>query len=174
MARLRRFGVSIETNLLKEFDSLIEKKGYANRSDALRMLIHSHLLETRIKESPDAEVIATVTLVYDHSSGDLPARLTDIQHRFHQSIVSTLHVHFDEHNCLEVLVVRGALKAVRSISDSLCGNRGVRHGKLVINAGVDPRPHRHPLHPHLPHPHLPHPHLRAGASKASPASQSKA
>ena len=147
MAGLRRFGVSIEKTLLNEFDKLIEKKGYANRSDALRVLIHSHLLETRILENPDMEVIATVTLVYDHSSGDLPTKLTEIQHRCHQSIVSTLHVHFDEHNCLEVLVVRGALNAVRGISDSLCGTRGVRQGKLVINAGGDPSPHRHPLHP---------------------------
>jgi CopG family nickel-responsive transcriptional regulator len=147
MATLRRFGVSIEKTLLKEFDRLIEKKGYANRSDALRVLIHSHLLETRIQESPDAEVIATITLVYDHSRGDLPTTLTEIQHRCHQSIVSTLHVHFDAHNCLEVLVVRGGVKAVRSISDSLTGTRGVRHGKLVINAGVEPRPHRHPVRP---------------------------
>jgi CopG family nickel-responsive transcriptional regulator len=136
MGNLRRFGVSIEKILLKEFDGLIEKKGYANRSDALRALIRSILLETRTQESPNMEVIGTITLVYDHGSGDLPTRLTDIQHRYHQSIVSTLHVHFDEHNCLEVLVVRGAQKVVRGISDSLIGTRGVRQGKLVINAGV--------------------------------------
>jgi CopG family nickel-responsive transcriptional regulator len=136
MENLRRFGVSIEKTLLKEFDGLIEKKGYANRSDALRTLIRSVLLETRTQESPDMEVIGTITLVYDHSDGDLPTRLTDIQHRYHQSIVSTLHVHFDEHNCLEVLVVRGGQKVVRGISDSLIGTRGVRQGKLVINAGV--------------------------------------
>jgi len=136
MARLRRFGVSIEKSLLKDFDGLIEKKGYANRSDALRALIRSHLLDTRTQESPDMEVIATMTLVYDHGDGDLPTRLTEIQHRYHQFIVSTLHVHFDAHNCLEVLVVRGGLRAVRSISDSLIGTRGVRHGQLVINAGI--------------------------------------
>lgn len=137
MGNLRRFGVSIEKTLLKEFDGLIEKKGYANRSDALRALIRSILLETRTQESPDMEVIGTITLVYDHSAGDLPVRLTDIQHRYHKSIVSTLHVHFDEHNCLEVLVVRGAQKVVRGISNSLIGTRGVQQGKLVINAGVE-------------------------------------
>jgi CopG family nickel-responsive transcriptional regulator len=143
MAALRRFGVSIERDLLRQFDGLIEKKGYANRSDALRALIRSHLLETRLQESPGMEVIGTITLVYDHGSGDLPTRLTELQHRRHGSIVSTLHVHFDAHNCLEVLVVRGRLAAVRSISDSLCGTRGVRQGKLVINAAVGPGPHRH-------------------------------
>lgn len=148
MRNLRRFGVSIEKTLLKEFDGLIEKKGYANRSDALRALIRSILLETRTQESPDMEVIGTITLVYDHRSGDLPTRLTDIQHRYHQSIVSTLHVHFDEHNCLEVLVVRGGQKVVRGIADSLIGTRGVRQGKMVINAGVETNGHHVARHMH--------------------------
>ncbi len=143
MAELRRFGVSIEKDLLKEFDVLIGKRGYANRSDALRALIRSALLETSTREAPDMEVIATVALVYDHGAGDLPSRLTDIQHRAHQSIVSTLHVHIDEHNCLEVLVVRGMLKEVRGIADSLIGTRGVRQGKLLINAGTFGNGHRH-------------------------------
>ena len=143
MADLRRFGVSIEKDLLKEFDVLIAKKGYANRSDALRALIRSAMLETRTQETPAMEVIATITLVYDHSSGDLPTRLTEIQHRYHQTIVSTLHVHFDQHNCLEVLVVRGTLKTARSIADSLIGTRGVQQGKLVINAGAPRDGHSH-------------------------------
>jgi len=136
MGDLRRFGVSIEKTLLKEFDGYLKKKGYANRSDALRALIRSVLLETRTQESPEMEVVGTITLVYDHRTGELLSRLTDIQHRYHQSIVSTLHVHFDEHNCLEVLAVRGAQNVVRGIADSLIGTRGVRQGKLVINAGV--------------------------------------
>ncbi len=146
MAELRRFGVSIEKELLKEFDLLIGKKGYANRSDALRALIRSNLLEERTRETPDMEVIATIALVYDHGAGDLPTRLTDIQHRWHQTIVSTLHVHFDQHNCLEVLVVRGMLKAVRSIADSIIGTRGVRQGKLLINAATRSDGHGHSHH----------------------------
>ena len=136
MGNLRRFGVSIEKTLLKDFDGFLKKKGYANRSDALRALIRSVLLETQMQESPDLEVIGTITLVYDHRTGDLLSRLTDIQHRYHQSVVSTLHVHFDQHNCLEVLAVRGGQKVVQSIADSLIGTRGVRQGKLVISAGV--------------------------------------
>ncbi len=142
MANLLRFGVSIEKKLLHDFDGLIEKKGYANRSDALRSLIRSHLLAARTEETPDLQVIGTITLVYDHGSGDLPARLTEMQHRYHQSIVSTLHVHFEEHSCLEVLVVRGRQKDVCAISDSLIGTRGVQQGKLIINAGVEAEEHR--------------------------------
>ena len=133
---LRRFGVSIEKTLLREFDALIRKKGYANRSDALRVLIRSALLETRTEEDPATPVIATISLVYDHGSGDLQARLTDIQHRYHQLIVSTLHVHIDKHDCLEVLVMRGALRTVQAVSDSLIGTRGVRQGKLLVNAAA--------------------------------------
>lgn len=133
-ARLARFGVSIEENLLAAFDRLVGEKGFANRSDAFRSMIRSQLLETRIGEDPDAEVIGTISLVYDHGSRELPARLTDMQHRHHRSIVSTLHVHFDAHNCLEVIVVRGRLGGIRAISDSLIGARGVRQGRLIINA----------------------------------------
>ncbi len=151
MPDLRRFGVSIEKTLLREFDGLIEKKAYANRSDALRALIRSAILESSTRESPDTEVIGTITLVYDHSSGDLPTRLTDAQHRYHQSIVSTLHVHFDAHNCLEVLVVRGALKTVRAISDSLIGTRGVQQGRLIINAASQGGRAGPPGHAHAHH-----------------------
>ncbi len=135
---LSRFGVSIEENLLADFDRLIERKGYANRSEAIRALIRNLLLDTRVEEDPQAEVIGTLTLVYDHHAGDLSSRLTELEHRFHQSVVSTLHVHFDERNCLEVLVVRGRNAEVRQISDSLIGTRGVHHGRLIIGSGVGP------------------------------------
>jgi CopG family nickel-responsive transcriptional regulator len=150
MATLRRFGVSMETELLKEFDARVVAPAYANRSDALRALVRSHLLETRMQEDPAMEVVGTITLVYDHARGGLPTRLTVIQHRSRTSIVSTLHVHFDAHNCLEVLVVRGALGDVRSLSDSLCGTRGVDKGTLLINAGVTAGLHRHAPHRHAP------------------------
>ena len=133
---LSRFGVSIEENLLADFDRLIERKGYANRSEAIRALIRNLLLDTQVEEDPQAEVIGTLTLVYDHHAGDLSSRLTELEHRFHRSVVSTLHVHFDERNCLEVLVVRGRNAEVRQISDSLIGTRGVHHGRLIIGSGV--------------------------------------
>jgi CopG family nickel-responsive transcriptional regulator len=132
---LCRFGVSIEENLLAEFDRLIERKGYANRSEALRALIRAMLLEAHVQEKPEAEVIGTLTLVYDHHAGDLASRLTELQHRHHRAIVSTLHVHFDEHHCLEVLVVRGRNREIQRIADALIGTRGVHQGKLAIHGG---------------------------------------
>jgi CopG family nickel-responsive transcriptional regulator len=136
MANLVRFGVSIEEDLLAAFDALIEAKGWANRSDALRGLIRERLLEVQIEEDPAAEVVGTITLVYDHHHGDLATRLVDLQHQHHQNIISTVHVHIDEANCLEVLVVKGVNREVRRISDALIGTRGVQHGKLIIHRGA--------------------------------------
>jgi CopG family nickel-responsive transcriptional regulator len=89
-----------------------------------------------VRERGESEVIGTITLVYDHGAGDLTRRLTALQHRYHHNIVSTLHVHFDPHNCLEVLVVKGKNSAVRGISDALIGTRGVHHGNLLIDSGI--------------------------------------
>ena len=147
MSKIVRFGVSIEEELLDGFDALIQKKGYANRSEALRNLIRGMLLEVEVREQPDAEVVGTLTLVYDHDHGDLTNRLVDLQHKYHHRIISTLHVHIDEHSCLEVLIVRGRNDEVQQISDALIGTRGVQQGKLIISTSESPA-HHHPDHGH--------------------------
>ncbi len=144
MAKVIRFGVSIEEDLLEGFDALIEKKGYANRSEALRNLIRGMLLDAEIQEQPETEVIGTLTLVYDHDHGDLTNRLVDLQHKYHHRIISTLHVHIDEHSCLEVLIVRGRNDEIHQISDSLIGTRGVQQGKLIIS--IADSTHQHHSH----------------------------
>jgi CopG family nickel-responsive transcriptional regulator len=143
MSKIVRFGVSIEEELLEGFDALIRKKGYANRSEALRNLIRGMLLDVEVREQPDAEVVGTLTLVYDHDHGDLSNRLVDLQHQHHDRIISTLHVHIDEHSCLEVLIVRGRNDEVRQISDALIGTRGVQQGKLIISTS-ESLAHPHP------------------------------
>ena len=146
MSKVVRFGVSIEEELLEGFDALIEKKGYANRSEALRNLIRGMLLDVEVREQSDAEVVGTLTLVYDHDHGDLSNRLVDLQHKHHDRIISTLHVHIDEHSCLEVLIVRGRNDEVQQISDSLIGTRGVQQGKLIIStaeSATHQHSHRH-------------------------------
>ena len=147
MSKVVRFGVSIEEELLEGFDALIEKKGYANRSEALRNLIRGMLLDVEVREKPDAEVVGTLTLVYDHDHGDLSNRLVDLQHQHHNRIISTLHVHIDEHSCLEVLIVRGRNDEVQQISDALIGTRGVQQGKLIISTS-ESLAQGHPDHGH--------------------------
>jgi len=131
MSDLSRVGVAIDSDLLSKFDELIEKRGYTNRSEAFRDLIREELIE-KTSESPEASVVGTVTLVYDHHVRMLNERLTDMQHDHHRSILSTLHVHLDHDNCLEVIVVRGKSGVVRKIADALISTKGVKHGRLTI------------------------------------------
>jgi CopG family nickel-responsive transcriptional regulator len=131
MGELSRIGVAIDSDLLDKFDKLIEQRGYTNRSEAFRDLIRDELVE-KAWESPESHVVGTVTLVYDHHVRQLSEKLTDIQHDFHESILSTMHVHLDHDLCLEALVVRGKAADVRKVADTLISTKGVKHGRLTI------------------------------------------
>jgi CopG family nickel-responsive transcriptional regulator len=131
MSRISRFGVSIDSQLIKKFDSLIGRKGYATRSEAIRDMIRDTLVEQEW-ESGKRETVGTITLVYNHHTRELEHALTDMQHKSFHHIVSTLHVHLDAHNCLEVLVVKGSSREIKNIADRLIGTRGVKHGKLTM------------------------------------------
>jgi CopG family transcriptional regulator, nickel-responsive regulator len=131
MGELSRIGVAIDSDLLEQFDQHIAKRGYTNRSEAFRDLIRDELVDVA-SESPESQVIGSVTLVYDHHVRMLSDRLTDLQHDSYHNIVSTLHVHLDHDNCLEVLVVRGKAEEVRRIADALISTKGVKHGRLTI------------------------------------------
>jgi CopG family nickel-responsive transcriptional regulator len=122
-----RFGVSLDEALLAQFDRVIARKGYTNRSEAIRDLIRQSLVREQWELGTD-EVVGTLTLVYNHDVRDLSDKLTDLQHAHYKAIVSTMHVHLDAHHCLEVLVLRGKAKELKSIADRLIGTRGVKHG----------------------------------------------
>ncbi len=131
MAVITRFGVSIDDQLIRKFDSLIARKGYATRSEAIRDMIRDTLVEQEWS-SDDRETVGTITIVYNHHTRELEHALTDMQHRSFHHIISTLHVHLDAHNCLEVLVVKGTSRDIKRIADRLIGTRGVKHGKLTM------------------------------------------
>jgi CopG family nickel-responsive transcriptional regulator len=131
MSKLSRIGVAIDSGLLNQFDRLIAQRGYTNRSEAFRDLIRDELVK-RTWESPGSQVVGAVTLVYDHHVRMLNEKLTGIQHDFHRSILSTMHVHLDHDNCLEVLVLRGKSSQVRKVADVLISTKGVKHGRLTI------------------------------------------
>ena|SRR5579871_3839154 len=133
MGELSRIGVAIDSDLLKKFDALIETRGYANRSEAFRDLIRDELVE-KAWERPESNVVGTVTLVYNHHVRLLNEKLTDMQHSHFHNILSTLHVHLDHDNCLEVLVIRGKASQVKKIADALISTKGVKHGRLTITA----------------------------------------
>lgn len=131
MSDLTRFGVSIKSNLLRRFDELITEKNYVNRSEAIRDLIRDRLVDEENKDD-NITVVGTITIVYDHAVHDLSDTLNDVQHKAHKAILSTLHIHLDMHNCLEVLVVKGKGSDIRMIANRLISTKGVKHGKLTI------------------------------------------
>lgn len=132
-----RIGVALDAPLLEKFDDLIHRRGYVNRSEAFRDLIRNELVEEAWK-APDTDVVGSVTLVYDHHVRMLNDKLLDLQHDFHESILSTLHVHLDHDNCLEILVVKGKASKIQEIANTLISTKGVKHGRLTISsAGKD-------------------------------------
>ena len=130
MSEIVRFGVSLEKELLGKFDRLIKEKKYPNRSEAIRDLIRENLVKREWVEGK--EVAGAITLVFDHHKRDLVNILTDIQHDFHQLIISSQHIHLDHDNCLEIIVVRGKPTEVRELADKLRATKGVKYGSLSI------------------------------------------
>lgn len=131
MSKTIRFGVAMDSALLDKFDHLIVKKGYQNRSEAIRDLVRNNLVEEDWKAG-NKETVGTITIVYSHSVREITDTLTELQHHYHSEIISCMHVHLDEHNCLEVLAVKGKPKNIKKIADTLIATRGVKHGKLVM------------------------------------------
>jgi len=121
-------------DLLVKFDQLVARRGLAkNRSEVVRDLVRDALVEDECA-TPGVEVIGTLTIVYDHHASDLQEKLHRIQHDCYQSIISTMHVHVDESNCLEVIVIRGETSYVQDVANLILGTKGVQNGKLVLTS----------------------------------------
>lgn len=132
MSDLIRFGISIEENLLAKFDQHIQIHAYTNRSEAIRDLIRRELSEKECEQS-DCNALGTITLIYNHHVQELPKALTELQHQFCRAIISTMHVHLNEHACLEVLAVEGIPRDLQKIADKMFSMKGVKQGKLVMS-----------------------------------------
>ena len=131
---LVRFSVAVPEEMLAGFDALIARRGDArNRSEAIRDLMRAALVRENLR-TPDEQVIGSLTMIYDHHTGDLTRRLDEVQHDYTDEIVSTMHVHLDHHNCLEILALRGKGARVYELADKLLGLRGVHHGELTCAA----------------------------------------
>ena len=135
MTRISRFGVSLEEDLLRSFDRSIVELGYANRSEAIRDLIRDHLIQKKVSKANE-EIIGIVSLVYDHRTHRLGDLLADMQHKAKVTINASLHIHLDEHNCLEVIVIRGIVEKVHEVAGKLIATKGVQNGKLVTTTAA--------------------------------------
>ncbi len=146
---MERITISLDEALAREFDALIERRGYQNRSEAVRDLLREHL-ETARREAADStgHCVANLSYVYNHHERDLAERLTTLQHEHHDLSVATLHAHLDHDNCLESVILRGPTRAVRAFADALTAERGVRHGQInVVSVEVASSAHAHGYRP---------------------------
>ncbi len=131
MAKLIRFGVSLDQELLKRFDQSIQSKNYTNRSEAIRDLIRHDLVQKQWQA--DDEVAGTITLIYDHHKRELVNTLMDIQHDFGGLIIAAQHIHLDHNHCLEVIVVKGSARKTQELADTLKSVKGVKHTTLSMS-----------------------------------------
>ena len=159
MSDLQRIGVAIEAELLTRFDQLIARRSYTNRSEAFRDLARAELMKESA-EAPDAQVVGSVTIVYDHHVRLLSEKLTDLQHQYHHCVLSNLHVHLDHDNCLEVIILRGRSQEVHQIADALISTKGVKNGRLTIAEALSQTAH-------------PHDHSKASANPPTPTPRKK-
>ncbi|OGX08106.1 MAG: nickel-responsive regulator [Omnitrophica WOR_2 bacterium GWF2_38_59] len=128
---MKRFGVSLEDNLLKELDSLVEKHQLPNRSQAIRFLIRRNQIQDKWKGNE--EVSGCIVLVYDHHKRDIINKSMHIQHDYPNSVLAVQHVHLDHHNCLETIAVKGKAKKLQELADRLISLKGMKHGELVMS-----------------------------------------
>ena len=132
MANIVRTGVSLEQELLRQFDESIRERGYQNRSEAIRDLIRDHLVS---REANKNKVVAgTLTIVYDHHRPNLTEKLVEVQHHAGSQVLAATHVHLDHHNCLEVVIMKGRSGAIQAVADAILSLQGVKHGQLVLTS----------------------------------------
>ncbi len=152
---MERFTISLSKTLAHEFDELIHKKGYQNRSEAVRDILRELLSNDRLQRDEAPNCVAALSYVYNHHARDLAERLTSLQHEHHNLVLSSMHVHLDHTDCLETLMLRGPTREVTAFANTLMAEPQVRHGRLnlvpvEIHDRHDPQHHHHEhAHHHL-------------------------
>ncbi|HDJ23929.1 MAG TPA: nickel-responsive transcriptional regulator NikR [Candidatus Aminicenantes bacterium] len=137
METVTRFSISVNSELLKKYDFLLKKIGYSNRSEAIRDLIRERLAQEEWQDS-QKKVVAVLSLVYNHQTRELTEVLNRIQHRHVEAVIASMHIHLDEHNCLEVIILKGSASQVEKIAHELITTRNVKHGQLIkTTTGTD-------------------------------------
>lgn len=148
---MERITISLDESLAQEFDALIERRGYRNRSEAVRDLLREHLEAVRqadLHAAGNPHCVANLSYVYNHHARDLAERLTELQHGHHDLTVATMHAHLDHDHCLESVILKGPTVAVRAFADALTAERGVSHGQLnVVSVDVAAAAHSHGYRP---------------------------
>ena len=128
--QIKRFGVSLEEDILKSLDELAKIHHLTNRSQAIRHLVKNSLFE--YKKGKNSVVAGAIVIVYDHHRRELNSKLMSVQHDYHELILSTQHVHLEHDLCLETIAVKGNANKLITLADKIIGTKGIKHGKLVM------------------------------------------
>lgn len=129
-----RIGVSLPENLLGNFDKIILQRGYSSRSEGIRDAIRNYIVTYEWMSDVQGERVGVITIVYAHSQRGLVENLTEIQHEFGSTIQSSMHIHLDHDNCLEVVVLRGEGQDVKKAAERMMALKGVKHVKLTTTS----------------------------------------
>jgi CopG family nickel-responsive transcriptional regulator len=140
---MERITISLPEELAAEFDHLIAERGYDNRSEAVRDILRAHLDRMREAREADGHCVANLSYVYNHHERELAERLMTIQHAHHDLALATMHAHLDHDHCIETVLLKGPVQAVRKFANQLAAERGVRHGQLNLVMVDLSREHRH-------------------------------
>lgn len=132
MSDIIRFGVSIDQDLLENYDRLINERGYATRSEALRDLIRETLIQQKIELQSETEALGSLTIVYDHHAGNLLKEMAQLQHNYHELILSVMHLHVSHDDCLELIALRGVVAEIVELANGLLSLKGIKNGKLFL------------------------------------------
>ena len=155
-----RFTVSLDEDLMAQFDDLIHRQGYRNRSEAVRDILRDRLESERLKDGDKGHCVACLSYIYNHHERELSRRLTNAGHNHHNLVQSTLHVHLDHDDCMEVVILHGRMADVRSHANAVTAETGVRHGSLNV-VPVEQRVSSDHRHGHHHHHHHDHPHVHS-------------
>jgi CopG family nickel-responsive transcriptional regulator len=147
---MERLTISLDNQLSRQFDEFIRARGYTNRSEAMRDLIREHLEAAHLENKGTGYCVATLSYIYNHHESDLAGRVTSVQHDHHDLTLSSMHVHLDHDNCLEIAILRGGIDEVEKFANLVIATRGVRNGKLhMIPVEIRQEQHTSASPPHI-------------------------
>lgn len=147
---MERITMSLDSTLADLFDTFINERGYSNRSEAMRDLIRQQLERERLEKSDDGYCVATLSYVYNHHELELASRITGVHHKHHELHLASMHIHLDHDHCLEIAMLRGPVKEIRSFANAVMAERGVRHGKVsMVPVDMSESNHAHGGSPHV-------------------------
>lgn len=134
MSDMERISISLPSKLLKEFDEIIDEKGYASRSEAIRDALREYILRYKWLKSLKGERIGTISIIYNHHAPEVMEKITDLQHEYRDVILANLHIHLDDEHCLEIIMVKGDAKRIVELKNKLNSTKGVKLAKLSVVA----------------------------------------